>query len=307
MDLISVIISTYNEPVEWVKKALSSIIDQTYSNLEIIVVADNPNNLPVLEYLRQVSLQKNILLLENERNLGLVKSLNIALEHCTGDYIARMDADDISLPDRLEKQLQYLIRKKLDIVGTGFCDFIDEKKEIPRINPKTPAACNRILKFRNCTLHPSWLMKRNVYEVLNGYREIRACEDYDFLVRASISNFRIGNVPEMLVLYRNNPQSISHQNLGVQKAIMERIAKEYRRNRVLSIDEYETYLKGKDIINDSKEIMDYYQVEEKLCSVGLVKRVLSIGKQMILSNTYRREKLRNQYVKCMFIVDRMMG
>ena len=102
MDKVSVIMSTYKEPIEWIQQSVDSILNQTYKNLEFIIIVDNP------EYAELVSLLNDyadsddrISVVVNNNNIGLVKSLNKALSFCTGEYVARMDADDISLPERL--------------------------------------------------------------------------------------------------------------------------------------------------------------------------------------------------------------
>lgn len=309
MELVSFIMSTYNEPLEWVQKSLSSIMNQTYSNIEVVVVVDNPGNTPVITYLdEQSSLHTNVIVLKNKENIGLVKSLNHALDYCKGRYIARMDADDISMNTRIERELDYLNKSDLDIVGSGFCDYTDETGEdSPRYNPKSSSACKSVLKYRNCTLHPSWVMKREVYEELNGYREIKACEDYDLLTRAILKKYKIGNIPEALVLYRNNPNSISHINLGEQKAIMEFLGKAYRSGRIRTIDEYALYLKSEQLKNDAKKLIEYFEMEERLDTLNWYKKVFKTVICIANSPVYRREKIRNQYIKTLLIMDRIMG
>lgn len=106
MEKISVIMSTFNEKLEWVKEAIDSIINQTYRNIEFIIIVDNPNNIELKNMLEQYCIEDDrIKIIVNEFNIGLVKSLNKALKICSGEFIARMDADDISVKYRLEKQL----------------------------------------------------------------------------------------------------------------------------------------------------------------------------------------------------------
>ncbi|HDL4956660.1 TPA: glycosyltransferase, partial [Mannheimia haemolytica] len=96
---ISVVMSTYNEPVEWVEKSIRSILNQTYDNIEVIVICDNPDNKGIVDLLNLIKEGDNRVVLHfNERNKGLIYSLNKAINLSSGEYIARMDADDISLP-----------------------------------------------------------------------------------------------------------------------------------------------------------------------------------------------------------------
>ena len=120
MDKVSVIMSTYKEPIEWIQQSVDSILNQTYKNLEFIIIVDNP------EYVELVSLLNDyadsddrISVVVNNNNIGLVKSLNKALSFCTGEYVARMDADDVSLPERFQKEVEFLdTHKEYDFVST---------------------------------------------------------------------------------------------------------------------------------------------------------------------------------------------
>ena len=104
--MISVIMSTYKEDEELLRESIESILNQTYKDIEFIIILDYPDNeihqKVICEY---ASKDKRVHFYINQKNLGLTKSLNRGISLCTGDYIARMDADDISLSDRLEKQL----------------------------------------------------------------------------------------------------------------------------------------------------------------------------------------------------------
>ncbi len=101
--------STYNETVEELKKAIDSILTQTFKNFEFIIILDNPQNYEHKKVINEyLSKDKRIIFLINESNIGLAASLNEGIENAKGDYIARMDADDISMPNRLEKEYNYL-------------------------------------------------------------------------------------------------------------------------------------------------------------------------------------------------------
>ena len=113
MPKISVLMSVYNEPIDWMRQAIESILNQTYKDFEFIIVNDNPereeNQFVLNEYRNKDS---RIIILCNEHNIGLTKSLNKGLTVANGEYIARMDADDIALPKRFEKQALYLAKNK---------------------------------------------------------------------------------------------------------------------------------------------------------------------------------------------------
>ena len=121
--LVSVLMPCYNVEL-YVEDALTSIMRQTYTNLEIIVINDcsTDNTLSILE---NIALRDSrIKVISNSSNLKLIDTLNKGVEICSGEYIARMDADDISFPDRIERQVAFLEEKKdYDIVSTQFYTF----------------------------------------------------------------------------------------------------------------------------------------------------------------------------------------
>ncbi|TKC16982.1 glycosyltransferase [Robertmurraya kyonggiensis] len=211
-ELISVIMSTYNEELEWVRKSINSILNQTYDKLEFIIILDNPDNKSMKELL--LSLQDKdprIKIVINEKNLGLVKSLNKALKYCEGKYIARMDADDISEKKRLYIQKKVLEKEKLDFVFTSMIIIDEEGKEINETD-KTELTYKEVMELlekRNISNHPTWLVRKEVYENLNGYREIPYCEDYDFSLRALLNGYKIGKVNQSLLRYRIRNNGIS--------------------------------------------------------------------------------------------------
>lgn len=209
--LVSVIMSTYNESENYIRSSINSILEQTLHDLELIVVIDNPENEAAVTAVNAfASEDSRVKILCNENNLGLVRSLNKAISAAHGEILARMDADDISLPQRLEKQLAFLEREQFDIVG-AVTQYIDENG-MPVAGGhtyKTEEQLKRLFQFENGLCHPTWMVRRKVYEELNGYRDIDSCEDYDFLLRAMEKGYRLGMVDEVLLFYRYNLNGIS--------------------------------------------------------------------------------------------------
>ncbi len=237
--MISVIMSAYNEKESELRKSIDSIINQTYRDLEIIIVDDNPNNAELKKILDSLT-DERIKLVYNEKNLGLVNSLNRALNVATGEYIARMDADDISFPDRLEKQLKYLQEKQLDLVG-GWLVLIDDSEEDKEIRkyefPSSTEGINATIRFGSPIPHPTWLGKREVFDTLKGYRNVRYCEDYDFVLRAVYHSFKLGNVSDYVLRYRIRSTSITNSNRNKQLLLSRYIGK--NRNRIDDVTEEE--------------------------------------------------------------------
>lgn len=212
---VSVIMSTFNESEGWLKQAIESILKQTYSNLEFIIVLDNPQNIILNNVVKEYA-QKDarIKIIKNRVNKGLTYSLNQALRYCTGEVIVRMDADDISESDRIEYQLKSMQANNVDILGGAVCVIDEEANTIKRyMKMPTDSKCiKKKMHYTNCLAHPTWMVKKSIYEKLDGYRDIPMCEDYDFLLRACKNGFRLDNVERVVLKYRMTQNSISRTN-----------------------------------------------------------------------------------------------
>lgn len=215
--LISVVMSVYNEPLEYLEAAIDSILTQTVKNIEFIIINDNPENAN-LDYLRQMASQhKKIQLICNKKNLGLPTSLNIGVERALGKYIARMDADDISMPSRLEEQIKYLEDNCYDLVGC-FIERIDQKGiycgkgKLP-IKTKT---LETLLPYATIAFHPTWvvksdILKNNLYNTL-----FITSQDYELLHRLVKKGFLVSNLNKALLKYRTSPNAISSKKFYTQ-------------------------------------------------------------------------------------------
>ena len=139
---ISVLMTVYKENEEELRESFESIINQTYKNLEIIVVIDFPDETWRKELIEQYK-DTRVKLILNEKNIGLPLSLNKALKVANGDYYARMDADDISTLDRFEKQLEYIEKEDCDLVGSYMQYFYEGKDSLSETS-YDEAAVNQI-------------------------------------------------------------------------------------------------------------------------------------------------------------------
>lgn len=258
--------STYNEPVNYVKEAITSIRYQTYSKIEICVIVDDPTNIDVICYLNQVKkTDSRIKVYVNDCNIGLVKALNKGIEICAGKYIARMDADDIAEPSRIEKQLNKLLENELDVIGSAIRKFDDSGTLDEFVYyPSKKEDCDLQAMISSPLPHPTWLVNRKVYKELGGYREIKACEDYDFLIRAILGGFSIGNVEEVLLNYRIRDNSISKTNAYNQRTVAAYLARNYRKRRVVKLTEYDDYVKSEQFSEDKMQIEAYDEFVNEL-------------------------------------------
>lgn len=214
IDLVTVIMSTFNEKVEEVESAVSSILNQTYKHFELIIVLDNPDNEKIITVIENYARSNSkIKIIYNQKNLGLAQSLNKAIRLAKGKYIARMDADDISFPNRIDKEVKYLKKYNLDMVATNRID-INEKGEQLNIKSKLPKtkSVNKILPIGNFITHPTILIKADVIKDVKGYRDFRSSQDYDLWLRIITEGYKIGILDEPLLYYRVRANSISKSN-----------------------------------------------------------------------------------------------
>lgn len=240
---ISVIMSVFNETVDLLEQSIESILNQTYSDLEFVIVIDNPNNNDAIECVKRYEKRDNrVVACINESNIGLPKSLNRALTLTTGDFIARMDADDISLPMRLENEINVLIDKKLDLVASGIVR-IDMNGNVIKKDTKyfNSSRINFILRYTDVLPHPTWLVRKELYDKLGGYRDFRACEDYDFLLRARNIGARMGMVPKCLLKYRSNSSGISQSNALKQTLYTNYLGKNHKKIERITVEDLYRY------------------------------------------------------------------
>lgn len=194
--LVSVIIPVYNVE-QYVKEAIQSIQNQTYKNLEIIVIDDgsSDNTYKIVDKLAKFD--NRIKLYKNAQNLKIVKTLNRALSLANGEYIARMDGDDISAPDRIEKKVKFLEEnKEYDLVGCSMKAIdIDGNNIGQTVHFSNQNLLLESLKYVTPVSH-IWVARKFLYDELNGYKEISGVEDYDFLLRMTSSNFKYTNLED---------------------------------------------------------------------------------------------------------------
>ena len=263
---ISVILSAYNEEERWFRKAVESILNQSFKEFELILILDNPNNELLDKIIKEYKEKDSrIIYIKNEKNLGLVESLNRGIKASSGLYIARMDADDIAYIDRLEKQYEFMEENKdIALIGTSV-DFIDEDDNI--IQSKTKVVKNSVkiieyLKHTNVVVHPTFFFRREILDKVKGYREVSFAEDYDFICRVAASGYKITNLEEPLLRYRIRQNSISRDKTLAQIYNAFYLKKLYKERLKTGMDSYnieDLYSDGK---IDKKEIENFTKSEK---------------------------------------------
>lgn len=205
---VSVIMSVYNGS-RFLDSAIISILEQTYDNFEFIIINDGSTDASLDIIRKYAKADSRIMVIENPGNLGLAASLNRGLAIARGKYIARMDADDIALKDRLKIQFDYLEDNPGIWLAGSSAQIIDEEGRLIGITNviADPEKIKRRLLKGNCIIHPSIIFRN---EKGFCYREKALfCEDYDLYLRLTLKGKRLSNISQPLIQYRLSLASIS--------------------------------------------------------------------------------------------------
>ena len=203
----------------WLQETLASLTTQTYANWELIVVLDgNPHQ--NRETIEAAGLKAPTTIIEHSTSQGIARSLNAALHRASGDLIARIDADDLNLPSRLEKQVAEFDKDdELVLLGTSanVINHLGQSAGKPRIVPTGDHALKKRLLTRNSFIHPSVMFRKNVAILIGGYNvHCTRTEDYEFWLRLAICG-RIDNLPEPLINYRIHEGQHTSGKHGISK------------------------------------------------------------------------------------------
>ena len=209
--------SVYKEPLEWLRLSIDSILNQTFTDFEFIIICDNPQYNDGISLLNEYAGQDNrVKLLFNEVNIGLTKSLNIGLTIARGKYIARMDADDIALDNRFEVQMdEFLKQENLGVCGACVECFGTINKI--RIFPETKE--KMFLFVENCFAHSTIIAKRELMIKYKYNEECKHAQDYELWFRMYNDGVKFYNVPKVLLKYRTSEQQIGANFKGSQDAV----------------------------------------------------------------------------------------
>ena len=211
--------SVHNEKEEHLRLAVESICKQTYNNIEFIII-DDASNLECKVVLNSL-LGKwgNIRVLYNTENIGLTASLNRGLSEARGEYIARMDADDFSTPDRIVKQVAFMEKNgDIDICGTGVVSFGETQVFMSPHSGLDNKKAQCMLFYSSTLCHPSVMMKRSFLDKFGlTYDEaVRKGQDFDMWERCSVYG-KFAILPDVLLYYRTHNAQISSKNKGEQE------------------------------------------------------------------------------------------
>ena len=208
MPEVSVIMPVYNGE-KYIRESMDSVINQTHKDFEFIIIndcsSDNTENI-IKSYN-----DNRIKYVKNKKNLGVALSLNKGLNLATGKYIARMDADDISLPYRFEEQIKYLKEnKECDICSGDIIEFDDNGNEQLHVYSHDNSNIMVDLLFDSPIVHPAVMMRSSIKEKIDLYYDIQYEKAEDFELWARISDkVRIDNLNKVLLKYRIHNLQVS--------------------------------------------------------------------------------------------------
>lgn len=223
MPTISVILPVHNAS-KFLLDALNSISSQTVNDWELIAIDDGSTD-NSLQILREYEKKEPRLKIITRENKGLPTTLNEGIEKAQGQFIARMDADDICLPNRFEQQLKFLVKNNLDFCGSQILKFGNETDKSHY--PTKVENCKFQLLFGNAYAHPTVLAKTSVFKKFRYDETLSYAQDYELWTRMALNNVSMNNTQDILLNYRCNDGQISNAKLGKQIEYAISIAKNY--------------------------------------------------------------------------------
>jgi glycosyltransferase involved in cell wall biosynthesis len=218
---VTVLMPVYNGEI-YLREAMDSILNQTFTDFEFLIINDGSTDKSA-DIIRSYR-DARIRLVENEKNLGLIATLNKGIDLSRGEYIARMDCDDISLPERLGTQVEFMDRNNSIGISGTFAKAVGDESSFLYEYPVEFDKAKCVNLFTNAFAHPTVIFRKDVL-VENGLKYDPAfihAEDFDLWVRASRATL-MSNIPETLVLYRIHHNQISTNFLQLQKETTRKI------------------------------------------------------------------------------------
>lgn len=268
--LISVVMGVHNEQEDYLRAAFNSIFSQTYKGIELIIV-DDASDAACKSVIDELCDGKtNVKVIHNETNIGLTRSLNKGLDAANGEFIARMDADDISLPERFKKQIDFLDNNQdIDIIGTGVISFGAETKFMSPSNGynNNEAQCN--LFFSSTLCHPSVMIRKKFLDKHNlRYDEkVKKGQDYDMWERCSVYG-KFAVIKDVLLYYRTHSKQITSTNKADQNLSAENIRKR-RLGRIGLTPSEKEYKCHELLASGNDKTISPYDVEQWISKVVL--------------------------------------
>jgi glycosyltransferase involved in cell wall biosynthesis len=222
--LISVILPVYNGE-QYLAEAMDSLLAQTFSDFELIAFDDGSTDRS-LKILKRYAEQDRRVRVISRENRGLVTTLNESINEARGTWVARMDQDDIALPQRFERQLSWLEKTDADISGSWVQRFGTSDKRVVRLR-ETDQAIKMEMLFCSPFAHPAVMIRTSTARKLRYDIAFEKAEDYDLWERSAEAGCKMTNVQEILLLYRMHPAQISTLTAIKQQLVEQAVRRRY--------------------------------------------------------------------------------
>lgn len=305
---VSIVMPAYNAE-KYLQAAIDSILNQTYQAFEFIIINDGSTD-STKEIIRSYD-DPRIVYLENEKNSGICVTLNKGLDAARGKYIARMDSDDISLPERLEVQVKYMDEHpEIGVSGSDIIIFGEEINPYIFTQLHTPEECSAGLLFNSCFAHPSVIIRKDLINTHNlKYKdEFRGLEDYELWWQIN-KYAKLNNIAKPLLKYRHHKGQVTQD---VPKKVQEAFVKftEIRfvdlriRMSNKELDLWNAYSTGNFVLFDDDALESFIALSKKIIreyrdrssqTLNIVKFTLAKSISYILQNSNSYKKNRQKY------------
>lgn len=276
---LSIVMATYNPNCSLFKMAIQSVLCQTFGNFELIIV-DDGSDTPIEPFVKSITNDRRVRIYRI-KNSGLGAALNYGIEKSSSNYIARLDDDDLMLPERLEKQVRYLDNHpEVSCVGTWFYDKYGMKIFPHREYPTEHNEIVRsLLKFRFSLAHTTLMFRRSSFEQIGGYRIQGGGQDLDLELQLGTVG-KLSNVPEILNCYTMSANGLGTVNskkyeaylFALEDVVKRKLYPEYMDIALSSIDGLRRI--------DNSPLKNY---REKAIRYYLISRCKFFGKSLDMS------------------------
>lgn len=240
--LVSIVLPCYREPVAVLRRAIDSVLGQTYPNIEIILVVDDPGDEVKIVFLKELAeADDRIRVILNPRNLGPWGSYNRGVREARGAIIAIQDSDDVSAPARIADLTRFLLEHpSVGVVGSAL-EYVDEESGGTLLKRSYPSDAARAIR-RYCPLaHPTTLRWAHLFKAHGGYDEssaYRHAADYELWCRWHAAGVQMANVPETYYRYYQSDANFKAQNVRAILRDTVRIKARYARRLRFGIGDY---------------------------------------------------------------------
>lgn len=242
MPRVSVLTPIYNTNPQYLRECIESILNQTYTDFEFLILNDSPDNTEIESIVKEYAKHdKRIKYHKNAKTMGISESRNKLLDMAHGEYIATFDHDDISLPDRLKKEVDFLDENPDYGVVSSWVKYFGDKNHT-RKNPETDDLIRIYMTDNLCVMHTASMIRKSVLGKIRYESEYTPAEDYRLFFRL-MEKTKIHNIPQVLVKYRvfgkNTSCKFSDKIAEKHNIIQAQIIKKHPDLRQEFIDKYD--------------------------------------------------------------------